>query len=164
MDGQRTRRHVLLFLGNLALGVLSVVVTFIGAVWTADNAPLLSLIILVAVPALGTLGWRFSLEERGREPYQAKQVAWQAFRILVAWETVAIVILGFFLFAAFSGMAPVPHAHKTAEVVALIVIPASTISAIWFTWVRSRRMRDLLWPLPGMAHRFSESPYTTLKL
>jgi hypothetical protein len=72
------------------------------------------------------------------------------FWILIAWDGVLITFMGFFLFFAFSAMAPVPHSHDTAGMAFLIVVPAAFVLALWFTWVRSRRMLDLLWPPPVM--------------
>jgi hypothetical protein len=46
----------------------------------------------------------------------------------------------------------------------LILISAAVALALWFTWVRSRRMLDLLSPLPGMPEPGSESPYVKLNL
>ena len=146
-------------------GVISAVVTFFGLMWTVDSRSVVLLfIILIGVPALGTRVWRYALGRSGRERDQAKLVAWQAFRVLLAWETLAIVLEGFFLFFVFSAMAPVPHSHHTAGVIALITIPAITVLVIWFTWVRSRRILDLLFPLPGMPQPGSESPYLQLRL
>jgi hypothetical protein len=65
---------------------------------------------------------------------------------------------------AFSAMAPVPHSHNTAGAIALIVIPTLAVLVIWFTWVMSRRMLDVLWPLPGMPQRDSESTDLHMKL
>jgi hypothetical protein len=87
---------------------------------------------------------------RGRERDLAKRVVWQVFWILIAWDGVLIAFMGFFLFFAFSAMAPVPHSHDTAGMAFLIVVPAVFVLALWFTWVRSRRILDFLWPVPGM--------------
>jgi 4-hydroxybenzoate polyprenyltransferase len=164
MLDRRRKRLIFLFLGNVASGVVAVVVIFFGVVWTGESGPLGPLLIIVAVPAAGTSIWRADLEHRGRERDLAKRVAWQAFRVLIAWEAAALVIVGIFLFFALSAMAPIPHSHDTAGVVALILIPAVVVLALWFTWTRSRRMLDLLWPLPGMPQRGSESPHLQLKL
>jgi hypothetical protein len=91
-------------------------------------------------------------------------VAWQAFRVFIAWEAAALVAAGAFVYIAFSAMAPVPHFHKTSTLIDLTVISAIAGLVLWFTWVRSRRMLDLLWPLPGMPQPASESPYVQLKL
>ncbi len=159
MLDRRKIRHLLLFLGNVASGVLTVVVIFFVAVWAEDIRSFVPLLLLVAVPALGTRGWRSELERRGRERYQASQVARQAFWILIAWEAVGLVLVGTLMHFAYSAMAPVPHIHKTSTPIDLSVISAIAVSVLWFTWVRSRRMLDLLWPLPGMPQRGSESLY-----
>ena len=146
-------------------GIVAVVVAFLGLAWTSDSKSVMPLfLILVAVPALGTRVWRYAIERRGRERDHAKRVAWQAFWVLSAWQGVALVLGGFFSFAAFSAMGPVPHSHGVAAVVALIVIPGLGALVIWFTWVRSRRMVDLLFPLPGRPPNRSEPPYLQLKL
>jgi 4-hydroxybenzoate polyprenyltransferase len=163
LDPRKKRQH-LLFLVNAASGVVTVVVIFFGVVFTGEHEPFLSLLILVAVPAAGISIWRADLEHRGRERDLAKRVAWQAFRALIAWEAVALVVTGFFVFFATSAMAPVPHSHDTAGMAFVIVTPAVVLLALWFTWVRSRRMLDLLWPLPGTAQSGSEPPYWQLKL
>ena len=163
-DRRRTRQF-LLFLANVASGVVAAVATFFSVAWTVDGGALVLLLVPIAFPAVGRLAWRSSLEARDRPRDQAAQVAGQAFRILIAWEAaMGLVPLGFFVFFAFSAMAPVPHTHDTAAVVAGIVILATAVLVIWFTWTRSRRMLDLLWPLPGVPQAGSESPYTQLKL
>ena len=143
---------------------MAVVVTFIGAVLTDQAGPLAPLIALVIVPALATTIWRSDLKLRGREPDLVKRVGWQVFWVLIAWDAVGIAVAGFFIFFALSAMAPVPHSHDTAGMAFLIVIPAAFALALWFTWVRSRRILDLLWPLPGTPQRGSESPYAQLNL
>jgi hypothetical protein len=163
LDRRRTRQ-VFLFLGNMAFGILTGVVTFFGLVWIWDSGSFAALFLLIAVPALGLRGWRAGVERRGREREQAARVAWQAFWVLIAWEAVAVVLSAFFFFIAFSAMAPVPHSHNTAGVIALIVILTLAVLVMWFTWVMSRRMLDLLWPLPGMPQRDSESTYLPIKL
>jgi hypothetical protein len=160
----RRKRQLLLFFGNAASGVVAVVVTFIGAVLTDQAGPLAPLIALVIVPALATTIWRSDLKLRGREPDLAKRVGWQVLWVLIAWDAVGIAIAGFFIFFALSAMAPVPHSHDTAGMAFLIVTPAVVLLALWFTWVRSRRMLDLLWPLPGTAQPGSEPPHWQLKL
>jgi magnesium-transporting ATPase (P-type) len=160
----RRKRQLLLFLGNAASGIVTVVVTFLGLMWSDKKGPLAPILAFAFAPALAITIWRSDLIMRGRERDLAKRVVWQVFWILIAWEGVLIAFMGFFLFFAFSAMAPVPHSHDTAGVLALIVIPVAFVLALWFTWVRSRRMLDLLWPQPGMAQRGSESPYQQLKL
>ena len=150
MPDPRKKRQQLLFLGNVASGVVAVVVTFIGAILTDQAGPLAPLIALVIVPALATTIWRSDLKLRGREPDLAKQVSRQVLWVLIVWDAVGIAVAGFFVFFALSAMAPVPHSHDTAGVLALIVISAAFASALWFTWVRSRRIVDLLWPPPVM--------------
>jgi hypothetical protein len=163
MLDRRRKRLIFPFLGNVASGVVTVVVIFFGVVWTGESGPLGPVLIFVAVPALGISGWRFGLERSGRERDQAKRVAWQAFWVLIVWEAVALVLVGIFLFFAISAMAPVPHSHDTAGVVVLIVIPAVVVLALWFTWARSRLMLDLLWPTPESVLRSFEGPYLQLK-
>jgi hypothetical protein len=69
MPDRRRTRQLLLFLGNVASGVVTVVVIFFGVVWAEDIRSFVPLLlILVAVPALATRGWRTELERRGREP------------------------------------------------------------------------------------------------
>ena len=160
----RKKRQLLLFFGNAASGLVAVVVTSFGVVLTQEGGPLAPLIALVIVPALATTIWRSDLVMRGRDRDLAKRVAWQVLWVIIAWDAVAIALAGFFIFFAFSAMAPVPHSHDTAGVLALIVVSAAFALAAWFTWVRSRRILDLLWPLPGMPQRDSESPYLQMKL
>ena len=164
MPDLRRNRLISLFLVNVASGVATVVVIFFGFLLSEKMGPLPPLVILVAVPAAAIGIWRSDFEQRGRERDLAKRVAWQAFRVLIAWEAVAIVLTGTFIFIAYSAMAPVPHSHVSAGVLFLIVISAVAASLLWFTWVRSRHMLDLLWPLPGMPQPGSESPYLQLKL
>jgi hypothetical protein len=113
---------------------------------------------------LGARGWRSELERRGREHDQAKQVASQAFGVLIAWEASGITLAGVFIYIALSAMAPVPHFDNASTAIALIAISAIAVWVLWFTWVRSRRMLDLLWPLPDMPPSGSESPDLQLKL
>jgi hypothetical protein len=154
-DPRRTRQF-LIFLGNAASGVVAVVVTFFGVILTDKAGPLAPVLALVMVPALATSIWRSDLKLRGREPDLTKRVGWQVFWVLIAWDAVGIALAGFFVFFALSAMAPVPHSHDTAGVLALIVISVAFVLALWFTRVRSRRMVDLLWPLPGMPERGAE--------
>jgi hypothetical protein len=163
LDHRRARQR-LLFLGNVASGVATVLVTCFGVGWADKIRSFVPLLLLVAVPALGTRGWRSELKRRGREPDQAELVAWQALWVLIAWEAVGIVLVETLMYFAYSAMAPVPHFDNTSVPIALTAISAMVVLALWFTWVRSRRMLDLLWPLPGMAERGSESPYLQLKL
>jgi len=160
----RRKRQVLLFLGNVATGIVTVVVTFLGLMWSDKKGPLAPVLAFVFAPALAITIWRSDLVMRGRERDLAKRVVWQVFWILIAWDGVLIAFMGFFLFFAFSAMAPVPHSHDTAGMAFLIVVPAAFVLALWFTWVRSRRILDLLWPLPGTAQPGSESPYLQMKL
>jgi hypothetical protein len=87
-------------------------------------------------------------------------VAWQVFWVLIAWEAVPIVSVGTVIVVAYVGNV------STRSVDSIIILTFSTLAALalWFTWVKSRRMVDLLWPLPGMPQRGSESPYSQLKL
>jgi hypothetical protein len=101
------------------------------------------------LPALGFGAWTFGLEQRGRQRDLAKRVAREVLWVLIAWEAFATVFLGCFLWAAYAAMAPVPHQHKTAEVLFLILLFAMGAIIFWFTSVRSRRMLDLLWPAGG---------------
>jgi hypothetical protein len=158
LDRRRTRQR-LLFLGNVLSGVVTVFVAFFCVAWADEIRSFVPLLILVAVPALGTRGWRSGLERRSRERGLVKRVAWQAFWVLIAWEAVGVVLVGTLLYFAYSAMAPVPHFDNTSVPIALIVISALVVLVVWFTWVKSRRMLDLLWPVPGMPERGSESPY-----
>lgn len=156
MPDLRRKRLISLFLVNVASGVATVVVIFFGFLLSEKMGPLPPLLILAAVPAAAVGIWRSDLKLRGREPDLAKQVSRQVLWVLIAWDAVGIAVAGFFVFFALSAMAPVPHSHDTAGVLALIVISAAFVSALWFTWVRSRRMADLLWPLPGTPERGAE--------
>jgi hypothetical protein len=165
MPDRRRTRQLLLFLGNVASGVVTVVVIFFGVVWAEDIRSFVPLLlILVAVPALATRGWRTELERRDRERDQATLVAWQAFRVLIAWEAIGIVLAETLMYFAYSAMAPVPHFHKTSTPIDLMVISAVVGLPLWFTWVRSRRILDLLWPTAEGARRSSQVPYLQLKL
>jgi len=101
---------------------------------------------------------------RGRDRDLAKRVARQVLWVITTWDTVAIAVAGFFIFFASSAMAPVSHSHDTAGVLAVIVISGAFALALLFTWVRPRRILDLLWPLPRMPQRDSESPSLQMKL
>jgi hypothetical protein len=146
LDRRRTRQ-LLLFLGNVVSGVGTVVVAFVVVAWRDDSDLLAPVLIFVVALALSTCGWRFGAERRGRERDQAKRVAWQAFWVLIAWEAVPIVFVGIMLFLASSQLTG--GVNSTADE-ALIVIFVLVVLALWFTWVRSRWMLDLLWPLSGM--------------
>ena len=162
MFDRRRTRQLLIFLGNVVSGVVALVAIFFGVVYTVDSGPAGPLLVIVGVPAVGILGWRIGLDLRVRDQAKVKQVAWQAFRVLIAWEAAALVVTGIFIYVAFSAMAPVPH--NTGEVLDLLLISAVVALALWFTWMKSRRMVDLLWPLPGTAQQGSESPYLQMKL
>jgi hypothetical protein len=159
LDRRRTRQ-LLIFYGNVLSSVVTPVVAFAFIASQDDRGPLAAGLLYVVAPALTTCGWRFELERRGRERDQAKRVAWQAFWALIAWEAVPIVFVGTVLVLAYVG-------NVSSRSVGSIIIPtfsALAALALWFTWVRSRRMVDLLWPIPGMPQRGSESPYAQLKL
>jgi len=83
-------------------------------------------------------------------------VAWQKFWILIAWEAVGLVLVGTLMYFAYSTMAPVAHFHKASTLIDLSVISAIAVSVLCFTWIRSRRMLDHLWPLPGTPEHGSE--------
>src|SRR5712692_6428643 len=108
LDRRRTRQ-LLIFLGNVVSGVVALVAIFFGVVYTVDSGPAGPLLVIVGVPAVGILGWRIGLDLRVRDQAKVKQVAWQAFRVLIAWEAAALVVTGIFIYVAFSAMAPVPH-------------------------------------------------------
>jgi hypothetical protein len=136
MSDRRTTQQLRIFLGNAASGVVAVVVTVFGVILTEKAGPLAPVLALVMVPALATSIWYSDLKLLGREPDLAKRVGWQVFWVLIAWDAVGIALAGFFVFFAFSAMAPVPHSHDTAGVLALSVVPAAFVLALWFTWVR----------------------------
>jgi hypothetical protein len=164
MVDPRRKRLIFLFLGNVASGVVALVVIFFGIVSTGESGPLGPLFVILAVPAVGTQGWRIGLERWERDQAKVKQAAWQACWVLIAWEVAALVATGIFVYVALSAMAPVPHFDHWKSVLDLILISAAVALALWFTWVRSRRMLDLLSPLPGMPEPGSESPYVKLNL
>jgi hypothetical protein len=159
LDRRRTRQ-LLIFLGNVVSGVVTIVAAFAVIASGYDEGPPAAGLIFVVAPFLGICGWLFALERRGRESDQAKRVAWQVFWVLIAWEAMPIVFVGTVLVLAYVG-------NVSSRSVGSIIIPtfsALAALALWFTWVKSRRMVDLLWPLPGMPQRGSESPYAQLKL
>jgi hypothetical protein len=161
LDRRRTRQ-LLLFLGNMVSGVVTVVVAFVVFALSVDQDPVAPVLIFGVAIALSTCGWRFGLQRRGRERGQAKRVAWQAFWVLIAWGAVPIAfwsIMLFFISSVSSG-----SSINSVFDAALVVIFLLVVLALWFTWVRSRRMLDLLWPTPGSARRSSEGPYLQLKL
>jgi hypothetical protein len=166
MFDRRRTRQLLLFLGNVVSGVVTPVVTFAVVAWSDDMDPLAVALTFVVAPTLGICGWRFVLERRGRERDQAKRVAWQAFWVLIAWEAVPIVFVGTVIFLALTDIVTARDrpGDWSSTIITILVFSALAVLALWFTWTRSRRMVDLLWPLPGMPQRGSESPYTRLKL
>jgi hypothetical protein len=164
MVDPRRKRLIFLLLGNMASGVVALVVIFFGIVSTGESGPIGPLFGILAVPAVGTQGWRIGLERWERDQAKVKQAAWQACWVLIAWEVAALVATGIFIYVALSAMAPVPHFDHWKSVLDLILISAAVALALWFTWVRSRRMLDLLSPLPGMPEPGSESPYVKLNL
>jgi len=159
LDRRRTRQ-LLLFLGNVVSGVVTPVAAFAVIASGYDEGPPTAGLLFVVAPFLGICGWLFALERRGRESDQAKRVAWQAFWVLIAWEAAPIVFLGTVLALAYVG-------NVSSRSLGSIIIPtfsAVAALALWFTWMKSRRMADLLWPQPGMPQGGSESPYAQLKL
>jgi cytochrome bd-type quinol oxidase subunit 2 len=162
LDRRRTRQ-LLIFFGNVVSGVVTPVGAFAVIASGDDNGPFAAALIFVVAPALTICGWTFSLGRQGRERDLAKRVARQAFWVLIAWEAVPIVFLGTVLALILTDI--VTGRNDWSETVILILtFSAAAGLALWFTWVRSRRMADLLWPLPGMRERGSESPYMQLKL
>jgi hypothetical protein len=158
----RRKRQLLIFLGSVVSGVVIPVVAFVAlslASGDDDGLPAAAIIFVVA-PFLGTFGWSFVLERRGCERDLANRVAWQAFWVLIAWEAVPIVFVGIMFFLVFIRMV----SERNPTVVGILLISTLVVLALWFTWVRSRRILDLLWPLPGMPERGAESPYTQLNL
>jgi hypothetical protein len=154
LDRRRTRQ-LLIFLGNVVSGVVTPVVAFAFIASQDDDGPLAAGLLFVVAPFLGICGWLFALERRGRERDQAKRVAWQVFWVLIAWEAVPIVFVGTVIVLAYVG-------NMSIRSVGSIIIPifsAPAGLAVWFTWVKSRRMVDLLWPLPGMPERGAESSW-----
>jgi high-affinity Fe2+/Pb2+ permease len=162
LDRRRTRQQLLIFLGNVVSGVVTPVVAFAFIASQDDDGPLAAGLLYVVAPALTTCGWRFELERRGRERDQAKRVAWQVFWVLIAWEVVPIAAVGITLFLIFTVLSRSGVSSTFDGLV--IVFFVLVVLALWFTWVKSRRMADLLWPQPGMPQRGSESPYAQLKL
>jgi hypothetical protein len=162
LDRRRTRQ-LLIFFGNVVSGVVTIVVAFAVIAVSDDKDPAAPVLIFAVALAVTTCGWRFELERRGRESDLAKRVAWQAGRALIAWEAVPIVFVGTIIVLALADV--VTGRNDWSQTVIIILtfsVPAGL--ALQFTWVKSRRMADLLWPLPGVPERGSESPYTQLKL
>jgi len=160
LDRRRTRQ-LLLFLGNVVSGVVTVVVAFAVIAGSDEKDPAAPILIFAVALALTTCGWRFGLERRGRESDLAKRVAWQAGRALIAWEAVPIVFVGIIIILALTN---VVTGRDGSTNIAILVFSALAGLALWFTWRKTRRMVDLLWPLPGMPQHGSESPYLQLKL
>jgi hypothetical protein len=161
LDRRRTRQ-LLIFFGNVVSGVVTVVGAFAVIASGDDNGPAAAALIFVVAPALTICGWSFSLERRGRERDLTMRVTRQAFWVLIAWEAVPIVFVGTILALIVTDIAGGRNDWSSTSLVLTFSVPAGL--ALWFTWVRSRRMADLLWPLPGMPERGSESPYQQLKL
>ena len=162
MFDRRRTRQFLIFLGNVVSGAATPVAAFAVIASQDDRGPLGAALIYVVAPVLSICGWRFALERRGRESDQANRVAWQAFWVLIAWEAVPIVLVGtiiLLVLADIVGRSP----GGGADVIPMGLSVLAAL-ALWFTWVKSRRMVDLLWPLPGMPQCGSESPYAQLKL
>jgi hypothetical protein len=162
LDRRRTRQQLLIFLGNVVSGVVTPVVAFAFIASQDDDGPLAAGLLYVVAPFLGICGWLFALKRRGRESDLAKRVAWQVFWVLIAWEAVPIVFVGTVLALILTDIAGGRSDWSTTRLVLTFSVPAGL--ALWFTWVKSRRMADLLWPQPGMPQRGSESPYAQLKL
>jgi hypothetical protein len=160
LDRRRTRQ-LLIFFGNVVSGVVTPVVAFAVIASQDDRGPLAAGLLFVVAPALTTCGWRFELVRRGRERDQAKRVAWQAFWALIAWEAVPIVFVGTVIVLA---LADIVTGRSGDSIIFILTFSALAGLALWFTWMKSRRMADLLWPQPGMPQRGSESPYAQLKL
>ena len=162
LDRRRTRQ-LLLFLGNVVSGVVTVVVAFAVIAGSDEKDPAAPILIFAVALALTTCGWRFGLERRGRESDLAKRVAWQAGRALIAWEAVPIVFVGIIILL---GLADVVTGRNDWSQTVILILTFSALAglALWFTWRKTRRMVDLLWPLPGIPQHGSESPYLQLKL
>jgi hypothetical protein len=161
LDDRRTRQ-LLIFFGNVVSGVVTIVVAFAVIAVSDDKDPAAPVLIFAVALAVTTCGWRFELERRGRESDLAKRVAWQAFWVLIAWEAVPIVFVGTVLALILTNIAGGRSDWSTTRLLLTFSVPAGL--ALRFTWVKSRRIADLLWPLPGVPERGSESPYTQLKL
>jgi hypothetical protein len=164
MLNRRRTRQLLLFLGNVVSGVVTVVVAFAVIAGSDVTDPAAPILIFAVALALSTCGWRFGLERRGRASDLAKRVAWQAGRVIIAWEAVPIVFVVTLIFLALTGIVTARDrpGDWSSTIIAILVFSALVVLALWFTWVKSRRMVDLLWPLPGMPQRGSESPYLKL--
>jgi hypothetical protein len=162
MFDRRRTRQLLIFFGNVVSGVVIPVGAFAVIAGSDGEASPAAALIFVVAPALGICGWRFALERRGRERDLAKRVAWQAFWVLIVWEAVPIVFVGTVLALIVTDIAGGRSDWSSTMLILTFSVPAGP--ALWFTWVKSRRMVDLLWPLPGMPERGSESPYLQLKL
>jgi hypothetical protein len=154
MLDRRRRQQLLIFLGNVVSGVVTPVVSFAALASGDDNGPPAAALIFVVGPLLGTCGWRFALERRGRESDQARRVAWQAFWVLIAWEAVPIAFLGALLLLVLTDI--LSGRQGSGSMLIATVFSVLVALALWFTWVKSRRMADLLWPLPGMPERSAE--------
>jgi hypothetical protein len=161
MLDRRKTRQLLLFLGNVVSGVVTPVAAFAVIASGYDGGPPAAGLMLVVAPFLGICGWLFALERRGRERDQAKRVAWQVFWVLIAWEAVPIVFVGTIIVLA---LADIVTGRSGDSIIFILTLSALAALALWFTWVKSWRMVDLLWPLPGIPHPGFESPYTQLKL
>jgi hypothetical protein len=163
MLDRRRKRQLLIFLGNVVSGVVTVVVAFAVIAESDDKDPAAPILIYAVALALSICGWSFGLERRGRESHLAKRVARQAFWVLIAWEAVPIVFVGTVIVL---GLANIVTGRDdwSQTVILILVFSALAGLALWFTWMKSRRMVDLLWPLPGMLQGGSESPYVQLKL
>jgi hypothetical protein len=160
MFDRRRTRQLLIFLGNVVSGVVTPVVSYAVIASGDDNGPPAAALLFVVGPLLGICGWRFGLERRGRESDLAKRVAWQAGRALIAWEAMPIVSVGTVVVLAYVGNVGI----RSVGSIIILTFSALAALALWFTWVKSRRMVDLLWPLPGMPQCGSESPYAQLRL
>ena len=144
-------------------GFVTPVVAFAFIASQDDRGPLAAGLLFVVAPFLGICGWLFALERRGRERGQAKRVAWQVFWVLIAWEAVPIVSVGTVIVLALATNVS-GRDNWSSTVILILAFSAPAGLALWFTWMRSRRMVDLLWPLPGMPQLGSESPHWQLKL
>jgi hypothetical protein len=163
MFDRRRARQLLIFFCNVVSGVVTVVVAFAVIASGDDNGPPAAALLFVVASVLGICGWRFALERRGRERDLAKRVARQAFWVVIAWEAVPIVFVGTVIVLVLTDILSGRNDwSSTLSLILTFSAPAGL--ALWFTWMKSRRMVDLLWPLPGMPERGSESPYQQLKL
>src|SRR5258708_24586394 len=73
LDRRRTRQ-LLIFLGNVVSGVVTIVAAFAVIASGYDEGPPAAGLIFVVAPFLGICGWLFALERRGRLSGPAERV------------------------------------------------------------------------------------------